>query len=96
MKELSVRRKEQCFRDVWDCCHLGEQKDFIHDLFIWGFGVTFFFFFTFLRVCKEKEKEKGRLCEQVKKQRKKKESMRFLTCTEEEKESLKFKLIENV
>jgi hypothetical protein len=49
-----------------------------------------------LRVCKEKEKEKGRLCEQVKKQRKKKESMRFLTCTEEEKESLKFKLIENV
>jgi len=69
MKELSVRRKEQCFRDVWDCCHLGEQKDFIHDLFIWGFGVTFFFF-TFLRVCKEKEK--GGLCEQVKKQREKK------------------------
>jgi len=32
---------------------------------------------------------------QVKKQREKKESMRFLTCNKEEKDSLKFKLIEN-
>jgi len=56
---------------------------------------SLFFFFTFLRVCKEKQK--GRLCEQVKKQREnKKESMRFLTCNKEKKESLKLKLIENV
>jgi hypothetical protein len=30
--ELLVRRKEQCFIDEWDCCHLGNKKtrrDFI-------------------------------------------------------------------